>query len=176
MERSFYLLAIDPAKHLSGSALLKVQPTGNAEVEAFLAVSTQQQRRFVVQQAVERAEAAKLPLVVVAETWDKPRGRDQKWTYKTILGIGEGWGLWAAELEHSKVRHVVRVTPNVWRDSVFGKHRPKDTEGLKAFALLYVQGRIRLHITDDNVCEAICIGFWGALAEPVLQMAEKVKV
>lgn len=181
MQDAFVLLALDPAKHVSGAALFVVEGSGTKTTPlAYERVTKQSQRHLLVEMATKYAERWACPLVVVAEEWDPPRhkrsGFDQKWTYKTVLGVGEGWGRWTAELENFDVRHVVRVTPNTWRDAVFGKTRPKNSEDLKALAAMYVAGRLKVSVPDDNVCEAICIGFWGAIAQPVTELASKERV
>lgn len=167
------ILALDPAKGPSGAALLR--PNGaKVALAAYAVLRKQSERDSFVAGAVELGKACRLPLVCVAETWDPPRGRDQRWTYPTILGIGEGWGLWAAELERHGVRGVVRVTPNVWRNGLFGKRRPKDSDSLEEMAKLHVLGTFGFRPSDHNVSDAVCIGLWGSLSQEVRATAEKV--
>ena len=101
--------------------------------------------------------------------------RDPKWTYETILGIGEGWGRWSAEIESANEflseeglapLVVVRVTPNDWRDAVFGVRRPKDTEALKVTAERYFEGVFGHRVAND-IAEAGCISLWGTTSVEV---------
>jgi len=184
----FVVLGLDPAKAVSGSAVLQIDGD-RARLLANARVTTQADRAETVARACALSAERDMPLVVVAEEWDPPRhkrppktlpgvapetsGFDQKWTYKTILGMGEGWGRWTAEFERFGVRRIERVTPNVWRDAIFGKKRPKDTESLKRAALFYARARLGLEGVDDNVADAVCIGLWGMYAPAVLDAARK---
>ena len=192
------ILGIDPAKHTSGATLLVPyygsitevpKPfDGSYAIDKFGKVVSQSERERFVQALLDTALELKLPPVVVAETWDPPRdrrirlpngetafARDPKWTYETILGIGEGWGRWSAELESANEYLaeeglppliVVRVTPNDWRDAVFGPRRAKDTEALKATASRYFEGVFGYAVPDD-IAEAGCISLWGTTAVEV---------
>jgi hypothetical protein len=178
------LLSLDPAKGTSGACIIAPDygnPTvGEAEHEflgdyaliEFGKVETQAERERFVESFLETAEELGLPPVVVAEEWDPPRNKrlrlpggepgllmDPKWTYETVLGIGEGWGRWAAELETASAfleeEHglppipIIRVLPNTWRDEFYGPGRPKDFETIFGFAASY------------DISEAGCIGLWG---------------
>jgi hypothetical protein len=203
------LLAIDPAKHTSGAAIL-IPDYGNPLVgenehpfngtyvlAEFGKVETQGERNRFVEAFIEAAFELKLPPVVVAEEWDPPVDRrvrlpngetgivrDPKWTYPTILGIGEGWGRWSAELESANEYlegekypnlPVVRVKPNEWRDAIFPRPRPKDTQALKETARRYFKGVFGYDVSDD-LAEAGCIGLWGTTALAVHGGAEVWKV
>jgi hypothetical protein len=162
------VVAFDPAKRSSGAAIF----LGPGVLHSAYTVKKQSEREYVVKTAVELARAADRPLVCIAETWDPPRHRrrrtvdgaervefDQKWTYKTVLGIGEGWGLWAAELERYEVKYIVRKTPNEWRDRLFGKRRGKRTDDAKAQAVLYARCILKsIKDNETDLAEAVCIG------------------
>jgi hypothetical protein len=200
------LLAIDPAKHTSGAALLipdygntmageEEHPfEGNYALAEFGKVLSQGERERFLESALESAIELELPLVVVAEEWDPPRTRklrlpgdqsgflmDPKWTYQTVLGIGEGWGRWMAEVESASVFldeeygfpavPVVRVTPNDWRDALFGPRRPKEGSALKETACRYFDGVFGFAASHD-ISEAGCIGLWGTTAPEVRQAIE----
>ena len=193
-------LCLDPAKHRSGACLL-IPDYGSDEKEHafagnyFLAeygkVTSQEERGRFVESLLDASAEYGLAPVIVAEEWDPPVDKkvrlpdgqwavvkDPKWTYETILGIGEGWGLWAAEFqiasaslleENTPALIVERVTPNVWRDGVFGEHRGKGRDENKATAM-----RIFEHIfgfaASEDISEAGCIGLWGTCA-PVVETA-----
>lgn len=203
------ILAIDPAKHTSGAAIL-IPDYGNGLVgedphpfngtyalAEFGKVETQGERGRFLESFIELLLELKIPPVVVAEEWDPPHDRkvrlpggetgflkDPKWTYPTILGIGEGWGRWAAEIEsaseylaedhHRPPLPVVRVTPNEWRDAVFPAPRPKDRQALKETARRYFKGVFGYDVSDD-LAEAGCIGLWATTSLVVRGAAETWK-
>jgi len=200
------ILSLDPAKHRSGATILvpdygnplldeEEHPfRGDYVIAEFGKVESQGERRRYLEAAVEYAEEAPqpLPVVVVAEEWDPPRDRrvrgpggrfyllkDQKWTYTTILGIGEGWGLWQAEIHAINESFaedglpsipVLRVTPNEWQ-LLYGPHRPKDTEARKATACRWFEAVFGYKAADD-IAEAACIGLWATQAPAVREVVE----
>lgn len=199
-------LCLDPAKHTSGAALLlpdygngmlgeEEHPfNGTYYLAEFGKVESQEERSRFVQALLDEAQDYDLVPVVVAEEWDPPRDRkvrmpngqwvmlkDPKWTYKTILGIGEGWGLWNAELlaaaghleeEGFPPLIIQRVTPNDWRDGVFGSSRAKATEANKAAAQRTFEHVFGFAV-GDNIADAGCIGLWGTTSPQVeLSVAE----
>lgn len=160
-------LLLDAAKKKSGAAITRPGGSAGLSLVTGAIVRCQADRETFVVSAKELATAHNLPLIVVAEEWDPPRGAgekrvDKRWNYPTILGIGEGWGRWTAEFERHAVSEldVVRVTPNVWRDALFGPQRPRDSVELKRFAVRYIQTRLHATLPED-VAEAVCIGLWG---------------
>jgi Holliday junction resolvasome RuvABC endonuclease subunit len=171
------LLALDPAKGKSGAAILR--PDGQrTKLVMSLVVTKQSERETFVVGAKELAEKLELPLLVVAEEWDPPRGSgatrvDKRWNYPTILGMGEGWGRWTAEFERFGVaeKDVIRATPNTWRDALYGKVREQDSKKLKQVAVDYVERRLKVKLPHD-AAEAVCLGLWGAHAIEVLKRAE----
>jgi hypothetical protein len=204
------ILAIDPALHTSGAVIL-IPDTGGMDdphpfkgdyvLYEFGVVRTQSERERYITSMLELSEELDLPPVVIAEIWDGPRdhkvrmptgevllARDQKWTYTTILGIGEGWGRWSAEIEAANEFRreesigpdilLERVSPNDWRDAVFGPRRAKDTESLKTAAQKLFEG-VFGYPTIPDVAEAGCIGLYGlkspALAERVVSWAPASK-
>jgi hypothetical protein len=199
-------LGLDPAKHTSGAALLapdygnpmlgeEEHPfEGSYALLEYGKVECQSERERFVESALGTAMEMGLPLVVVAEEWDPPRHKkvrlpgnqlgvllDPKWTYQTVLGIGEGWGRWMAELESASVFMVEeeemppllieRVTPNDWRDGLFGPRRAKDTTALKVTAQRYFEGVFGINASDD-ISEAACIALWGTTSPTVLSAVE----
>lgn len=189
------ILGLDPAKHTSGAALL-IPDYGNTMVgedehlfdgsyalSEFGKVTSQSERERFVESGLEESEDLGLPLIVVAEEWDPPRTRkvrlpgknqfafvmDPKWTYKTVLGIGEGWGLWSAELlaagaslveENLPPVPVERVTPNEWRDDLWGPRRAKASEAVNEQAKRYFEGVFGYKVCAD-IAAAGCIALWG---------------
>lgn len=176
------VLALDPGKRVTGVALL----TSAETVAQYGVAKKQPEREAFVRAAVELAALERRPLRCVAETWDPPRHRrkrtfqgaervefDQKWTYETVLGMGAGWGLWLAELLRVGIREkdILRVTPNVWRDAVFGKRRGKDTDAAKLQALIFARHVFHMPLSEDleeakrrgdtDAAEAACIGAWA---------------
>lgn len=189
-------LGLDPALHTSGAAIL-IPDYGETEdrpfngeyvLHEFGKVVSQSERERYIQSLIEMAEELELPAVVNAEIWDGPRSKktrlpngsfgivmDQKWTYTTILGIGEGWGRWSAEIESAneylqsqKLPSIIlnRTLPNDWRDMLFGTRRAKDTETLKATAQRYFHGVFGYPASND-IAEAGCIALAGTLDEAV---------
>jgi hypothetical protein len=203
-------LGIDPAKHTSGAAILipdygetDQEPfQGNYVLHEFGKVLSQAERERYLLSLIDMAEELSLPAVVVAEIWDGPRSKktmlengsfgrilDQKWTYTTILGIGEGWGRWAAEIEsanehlkNEKLPEILlkRISPNDWRDQFFGKRRPRDSVAEKATACRYFHGVFGYSASDD-IAEAGCIALVGtrdadiAAEIEVLRQAQRPK-
>lgn len=171
------LLALDPAKGKSGAAILR--PDGQrTRIVASGVVSLQAERETFVASAKELAALTQLPLIVVAEKWDPPRGSgptriDKRWNFPTILGIGEGWGRWTAEFERHDVseKDVIRVTPNTWRDALFGKKREQESLRLKDVAIQYVERRTQQKMPAD-AAEAACMGFWGLHSPDVHRRVE----
>ena len=196
-------LGLDPAKHTSGASILAPDYGGMDEPEhafdgnyflhEFGKVVSQSERERFVSSALDMAAEAKLPLIVVAEVWDPPRdrkirlpggefayARDPKWTYETILGIGEGWGRWSAEIESANEYLVeqglpkiivLRRTPNDWRDTLFGPRRPRDTAALKALAQRYFKAVFGYDASPD-VAEAGCIALVGTTAPEAAAAAQ----
>lgn len=165
---------------------------GNYVLTEFGKVLTQKERERFVDSLVETALELKLPPVIVAETWDPPRDKkvrlaeggfayvkDQKWTYQTILGIGEGWGRWSAEIENAdaylREEHglpgiiVQRATPNMWRDAEFGPKRPRESEACKLFACRYFEG-VFGYAASSDISEAGCIALYGTKAPEVKEL------
>ncbi len=198
-------LSLDPAKHTSGATILapdygamdeEEHPFEGAYYAAeFGKVESQGERERFTQAWLDLAGELGLPPVCIAEEWDPPHDRkvrlpngsfvvvkDPKWTYRTILGIGEGWGLWQAELhsaddflrEEAKLPGIVleRVTPNEWRDDFFEPPRPKDSEALKQTAQRYFEGIFGYRASAD-ISEAGCIGLWGTTSERVEAAVQK---
>lgn len=194
-------LGLDPAKHTSGATILtpdygntmvgeEEHPfEGQYALAEFGKVTSQDERERFVESSLEHAEELDLPLVVVAEEWDPPRTRkvripgnqfaivmDPKWTYKTVLGIGEGWGLWSAELQSANVflaeekklppTPVERVTPNEWRDDLWGLRRGKSSEAVNEQAQRYFEGVFGYSVGAD-IAAAGCIALWGTTSSRV---------
>lgn len=172
------ILALDPAKGKSGASILR--PSGQRTKLVHAGVVTKQsEREGYVIGAKNLAETAKLPLIIVAEEWDPPRGCgptrvDTNWNYPTILGIGEGWGRWTAEFERCDIsgKDVVRVTPNTWRDALYGKKRERDSLKLKQLAVEYVMHKFHVNLPHD-AAESVCLGLWGEYSTEVLTLVEK---
>jgi hypothetical protein len=200
------ILAVDPAKHTSGAVILipdygngmlgEVEHPfeGNYVLHEFGKVQTQEERERFVNSLVDTVLEMRLPPVVVAEEWDPPRNKrlrlpggvpgllmDPKWTYQTILGIGEGWGRWAAEIESASSYlkddeglppiPVVRVTPNDWRDGLFPRPRAKESAALKETAIRIFESVFGYKASDD-ISEAGCIGLWATTAPQVAAAAD----
>ena len=188
------ILGLDPAKDVSGAALL----LGPGAIHSYGLAKKQRDREFFVREGVRLAAEAGKPFICVAEEWDPPRHRrkrtatgeervefDQKWTYPTVLGMGAGWGLWLAELLRVDYREqdIIRVKPNTWRDALFGSRRTKDTRTSKALALAFGIHALRLPFQPDldkalasgeaDIAEAACIGVWAFKQSRVAELADK---
>lgn len=162
------LLGLDTAKGKSGACLVRPQDTG-LKLVTHGVVRKQHERDLFVSSAKELAQVFNIPLIIVAEEWDRPKGygknkKDKHWNYDTILGIGEGWGKWTAEFERHDISmlDVIRVTPNIWRDALFGRDRPKDSDALKQVAIDYAKRRTGGLELPSDVAEALCIAIWGS--------------
>jgi hypothetical protein len=198
------VLAADPAKHTSGAALLipdygpMDEPhdfRGDYVLYEFGRVERQAERKRYIEQLLDLSDEFGIPPVFVAETWDPPHDKrvrlanggfalvkDQKWTYKTILGIGEGWGRWSAEVEAANEFReeegqppiiVERVLPDPWRDKVFGERRPRDTASSKATAQRYFTGVFGYETATSDVAEAGCIGVYAITSETIAQLVRE---
>jgi hypothetical protein len=167
---------------------------GSYAIHEFGKVESQGERERYVSSLLEMSFELSLPPIVVAEEWDPPVDRrirmaggetgflkDPRWTYQTILGIGEGWGRWTAEIETASAYlesesnlpwlPVVRVTPNDWRDGIFPRPRPRDRQALKETAARVFEGVFGYAVSED-VAEAGCIGLWAIQAPQVAAAAE----
>lgn len=197
------VLATDPAKHTSGASLLipdygpmdQQHPfRGDYVLYEFGRVETQAERKRYVEQLIDLSDELGVPPVFVAETWDPPHDKkvrlangsfalvkDQKWTYKTILGIGEGWGRWSAEIEAANEFReeegqpaiiVERVLPDPWRDAVFGERRPRDTASSKATAQRFFTGVFGYEVSTPDVAEAGCIGVYAITSPAIAKLVQ----
>jgi len=200
------LLSLDPAKHTSGATILvpdygngllgeAEHPfEGNYVLTEFGKVLTQAERGRFVESALDYALELGLPLIVIAEEWDPPRLKklrlpggalgllmDPKWTYKTVLGMGEGWGLWHAEIlaassfleedENLPPIPIVRTTPNIWHHDVLPPPVPKDSAAIKQTACRVFEGVFGFKASED-ISEAGCIGLWGTESKEVAAAVE----
>jgi hypothetical protein len=186
------ILAIDPAKHTSGAALLLPDYgekgsdpfKGGYVLEEFGKVTSQEERGRYIEALLGIVTESDLPPIIVAEEWDPPHGKADRdrWTFDAILGIGEGWGRWTAEIETASeflkeeeqlpALPVVRVKPNAWRDAVFPPPRPKDTRALKETAKRVFEGVFGFKASDD-ISEAGCIGLWAMQSPEVAAAVAK---
>lgn len=194
-------LAIDPAKHTSGAAILlpdygnpmfEEEPhpfEGNYVLAEFGKVVSQEERGRFVEAFLDEALELDLPMIVVAEEWDPPRPHrvgehlvmDPKWTYTTVLGIGEGWGLWNAELLSASqyleeeyalpALPIIRFKPNEWRPRVLPAPLPKDTAALKQTAMRVFEGVFGMRASED-ISEAGCIGLCATRSPEVKTAVE----
>jgi hypothetical protein len=189
------ILSIDSAKGTSGSTLLvphlEMRDTAlrgrspilysprphvrSYTLEHYCEVKTQADHENCVMHLFARAAELGLPPIVVAETWT-PHG---KWGFDAVLGMGEGWGWWTAEMRRALEAHpelgplhVERVVPNQWRDDLFGKDRVKGRSELKKFAVEYVSGRLGVRLASHDVAESACLGVWGAQNDNVHRKVE----
>jgi len=167
------ILAIDPAK-VSGYCL--VLPDHRMWTGAIA-----ESQVAIVDAAIEAAEKAKRPLIVVAEKWTTgDRIHDRRMRAATLLGLGAAWERWRAALESSGVprSRVVRVNVATWRAKVLGGPMNRTTEEWKEASLRYAQLRAHSQIKrntsvpmQDDEADAICIAFWamhsGLVAEAV---------
>jgi hypothetical protein len=198
-------LGIDPAKHTSGAVLLEpVYGEKSKLLEGYAAaefgkVVSQDERERFIESLIDTALESDLTPILIAEEWDPPRDRrirtaqgwayvrDQKWTYETILGIGEGWGKWTAAIEHGNAiladeklppLPILRVLPNVWRDALFGARRARHTDELKAAAERYYE-MVFGYAASSDIAEGGCIALYGttapeaAVADAVWQKAKQ---
>ena len=203
------VLSVDPAKHTSGATILipdygnpnfeKPHPfRGDYVLYEFGKVETQGERERFVESMLEMSEELShsqkkhIPPVFVAEEWDGPRdrrirlaggemgwARDPRWTYTTIMGVGEGWGRWSAEIEMANENRredklgpdilLHRVLTNDWRNDVFGEHRAQDRDTLKSMAVRLFAGVFGFDVSDD-IAEAGCIGLY-TLRSPTIAEA-----
>jgi len=186
-------LGIDVAKGTSGVSLLMPDYgfDGDSPFEGKYVlleageVRTQDERVEWIERLLDSAEDYNLVPVVIAETWDPPItrkirapdgswliGMDQRWNFDTILGMGEGWGLWMAEIYAAEIPVVHRVTPNTWRDELFGKRREKSTEASKEMAKRAFEGLFGYRVSAD-MAEGAMLALYGAVKSP--QVADEVK-
>lgn len=179
------VLAIDPSKKCSGYGLLVPEYseeddaedvfTNSYEVAAFGTVAERDQasRRSIVEQAAGAADDLALPLVVVAEGWSAGGFR---MTYTSYVGLGEGWGLWRAELLACNIPDhcVLRPLPQQWRGRILGGLGGRDRASLKRTAKQYVLDTALVpYAVSDDVADALCIARWGTFSEEARGVAEK---
>lgn len=191
------ILGLDSAKGVSGSTLLvphieprytalvgrstkmydRIPPVRTYTLEHFCEVKTQLDHENCVMHLIQRAKELGLPPMVAAETWTPGR-----WGFETVLGMGEGWGWWTAELRRAAERfpeitpiHVERVVPDRWRQDlgIYLLAAPdRDGPALKRAAVQYVKSRLNVRVPVD-VAEACCVGLWGAMNDNVHERVEK---
>jgi hypothetical protein len=157
------LLAIDPGE-VSGWALFEYgHLVGHGACKHGHAA--------VIDQAIESARAAQLPLIVVAERWTAGGWQ----SHATLLGLGAAWGVWAEALRVRGVakRRIVRVYPQTWRAATLGG-RQRSSELWKQASMAYAKTRFGVTVGGD-VADAICIGVWGAHAGLVGAVIPKTK-
>lgn len=175
------LLAIDPSKKCSGYALFVPEYDEETEVflnsyeiEAFGTVKEREQesRREIVERAAAEADDAGLPLVVVAENWS---AGGRKMTYAAFVGLGEGWGLWRAELLACGIPDhcVVRPLPQQWRARVLGWISKGDS---KRTAQQFVMDCDLLPFkVSHDIADAVCLGRCGAYSAEAVEVVTKEK-
>lgn len=193
-------LGLDPALHTSGAGLLvpdyggmndpKHAFDGTYVLSEFGKVTSQRERKRYIESLLDASDEHKLPAVVIAEEWDGPHDRrvrlsdgswtfvrDPRWTYTTILRMGEGWGLWSAEIQaaneylqdEGRPEIVLqRVLTNAWRDTLFGVRRAKDSDAEKATARRYFESVFGYQASSD-ISEAGCIALFGTTAPAVAE-------
>lgn len=190
------ILGIDSAKTVSGSTLLvphieprpqallgrsdklyaRIPPVRSYTLEHFCEVRTQADHENCVMHLMTRAQELGLPPMVVAESWTPGR-----WGFAQIIGMGEGWGWWTAELRRAVERfpevapvHVERVTPARWREDLGIYHLAESREGpaLKRAAIQYVKAKLNVRVPAD-VAEAAAVALWGAQNDNVHERVEK---
>jgi hypothetical protein len=169
-------LTVDSAK-VSGVALcLPEYDSRNRiigyDIDSLGETVNQSGRRVWAKYAVELAKDCDCPLIVVGEEWT-PHGLSTA----TFASLCESWGKWLAAFEDVEVPtgQILRVAPNVWRDAVFGKRRPKTTEALKAYACLYVDKQLDQPRLSHNIAEALCIRVWAQHAGQVHAVLDGLK-
>ena len=169
-------LTVDSAK-VSGVALCAPETSAKGRVtgystDSLCEVVNQSGRLVWAQYAVELAEDCRCPLIVVGEEWT-PHGLSTA----AFASLCESWGKWLAAFETAGVPpgQILRVTPNVWRDAVFGKKRPKASEALKAYACLYVDKKLDQPRLSHNIAEALCIRVWAQHAASVHAVLDGLK-
>lgn len=153
-------LGIDPAKGVSGAVILVPNYDDDGEFEGtyervkmgVVVGDDQASRVEFIEEAIDEAKELKLPLVVAAENWT-PGG--DRMTFYTILGLGEGWGLWRAELLKTDAI-VVRFEPSEWRELAFTWKYPKGREAVKNFAVKHIGKSWGFEVSED-IAEAACI-------------------
>jgi hypothetical protein len=169
-------LTVDSAK-VSGVALCSPEYDSRNRITGYdtnslCEVVNQSGRLVWAQYAVELAKDCDCPLIVVGEEWT-PHGLSTA----AFASLCESWGKWLAAFETAGVPpgQILRVAPNVWRDAVFGKRRPKTTEALKAYACLYADKQLDQPRLSHNIAEALCIRVWGQHAGQVHAVLDGLK-
>jgi len=170
-------LTIDSAK-VSGVALCAPETSdvrrGVTSYDSYslCEVVSQSSRVDWARESVELAKEYGHPLIVVGEEWT-PHGLSTA----AFASLCESWGKWLAAFETVGVppEQIFRVAPNVWRDAVFGKKRPKASEALKAYACLYADKKLDQPRLSHNIAEALCIRVWAQHAGEVHAVLDKLK-
>jgi hypothetical protein len=166
----FAAFAIDPGE-TAGWAL-----AFNAELPHLLGIASNFARRKEVCREILQI-VGELPLVVVAEYWTigGPRAN-----YKMFIGLGQSFGRWLDHIEEIlgvPEKEIVRPTPQLWRNGLFGselvrKHSGKGDD-LKRLACAYVSPPGFTPITDHNAAEAGCMACWAHVSEEGIEAAER---
>ncbi len=181
------LLPMDVSKHSSGVSLWIPEfeyaeddeeegPRtflGTYEIVEFGVVKERDQksREQFVHSAVQAADELEVPLIIPIEIW-APGGK--RMTHAVRMALGEGWGLWRAELLHHNIpdRNVLGAIPESWRSRVFGRGPRRSREQWKEYACDWVveNGIVPFRVGDD-IAESLCLGKWGAYAPEVHEIA-----
>jgi len=178
-------LGLDTSKLLTGAVLLvpnleerkkrswKFDGTYERTMFGVVKDAEQALREEYVQAAADEAEELGVPFVIVAEEWT-PGGR--RMTFKTIQGLGVGWGRWEAEIMRVPQAIVIRYKPAEWRELAFTWRYPKGRKAVKLFAQSHIKSLWGFDVGED-IAEAGCIAMAGTqsgeVAEAIAKAATK---
>ena len=168
------ILAIDPAKKVSGAALVVPElPVGEAKIartvrplwaEQVKGAAAELAMLEIVARAQNEAEERGLELVAVAENWT---GRGKFGGARTQRGLGEGFATWRTVLRMRGFRgDVVRVVPTRWYAAVIGGNKRRDDKQTVVAAMLRRFPRLGPDLGED-AAEAVAIGVWASLSGEV---------
>jgi hypothetical protein len=145
----------------------------------FGTASTIATRKEVCLLVVGYSVQLQLPIVVFVEEWTA--GGPQA-TYKMYVGLGKNYGRWLDHIEliiGVSESDIVRVTPQKWRNGLFGEairkycQKPDVGVKLKKLACAYVSPTpTKLH-RNHNAAEAACIACWGHCSEEGMDASER---
>lgn len=167
----FVSFAIDPGETSGwGIALTSVLPF------EFGIANTRESRREACERAKHVVSTLHLPLVVIAESWTVGGPRVN---HKMLIGLGASYGRWLDHVEEIlgvPEQHILRPTPQAWRNELFGGklvRQHKGDGGLKRLACAYVSPPGAPAVKEHNAAEAGCIACWAHCSFEGLEAAER---
>lgn len=177
------ILAVDPGTDGGAAVWLPGAEASHPNGFALWMASRPGDESRIVESASRIAEAAGLPIVVVAETWTFGGKRtDPRATGAMRAKLSERWGMWLGALLAAGIpeRRVVRVNSRTWQARILGAGWGVGSSELKARArrraVQLVSERLASEaLFSDDAADAVCIAWWARHSGEVAAVLPKVR-